>query len=289
MRTDVLVVAVSMLSLVGCGGSSGGERTATPDELAQAALPPPPPPPPTPARIRVIHASVDSLLANLSVYADGAPTPLAGGIAAGSAALAELPPGSHQLALRPADADAATTPALFELTTPTLSEGVPYTFVVHGLAGSAGATLGIVSAADDTAPGASGDTVPARFFHAVAGVGPVDVCKPGARTRDAATPVFANVTYGSFGTPSGEGVRGSWANLPSAVATRLQLRAAHASRPCTGNVVGHVSVTLDAGVAATLVGTGRHGQGRRDPGTPKQILVCAAGSATCTAVALTAR
>jgi hypothetical protein len=289
MRTNVLVVAISVLSLVGCGGSGSGEGALSPDELAaqQAALAPPPPPP-TPARVRVIHASVDSLLASLSVYVDGAPTPIAGGIAAGSAALTELPPGVHQFGVRPAEGDAAT-PALFEFTTSSLAEGVPYTFVVHGLAGSAGATLGIVAAADDTAPGASGDTVPARFFHAIAGVGPVDVCKPGARTRDAATPIFANVTYGTFGTPSGEGARGTWANVSTGVASRIQVRSAHASRPCSGNVVGNASIAFDSGAATTLVGTGRHGQGRRDPGTPKQILVCGAGSASCSAVALSAR
>ncbi|MEZ4405593.1 MAG: DUF4397 domain-containing protein [Polyangiales bacterium] len=242
---------------------TGGETTE--------ATPPTPPPPPAMAKVRVIHAAPIAE-PNVDVYADGAATPAIEGLAFKAVrGYMDLPVGEHTVALRPAgnhDGD-----PLVSATTPSLEQDHFYTVIAHGVPGGQPA-LAITASGDDTTEPPEGQAR-VRFFHALVGVNAVDVCVAGATARAAATPVFANVGYGAWG---------DYANVPGGNAVNLQVRAQNA-RPCTGAVIGTVSVTPPAGARATAVAVGNT---TATPAVAPELLVCTdTAESSCSPTAIT--
>jgi hypothetical protein len=295
MRTMLVCAALAGLGVAACGGgeeapvderptdgTEGGETVVDVERVTETPQTPPPtpPPPPAPARVRVVHASPDPATASVSVYLDGGSTPAIAGLAYRAVAgYAELPPGAHTVAVRPATAP-ADSPAALEGSTPELASGAGYTVIAHGLASGVPA-LALAAAADD-GPAPEAGHAHVRFFHALVGAAAADICLPGANARAAGTPVFANVAYGTFGAASGEGAHGTFANVPTGAEVRLQIRAANAARPCTGASLGTVAFTPTEGVW-TAVAVGRT-TGR--PAVAKELLLMMDGSADVTAVAI---
>lgn len=293
----VSVVAVA----AACGSSPPPAPQPLPTELLNAVARPPveddslgapraagrtvavadePPPPPPTASVRVIHASPDRAAARVDVYVGSNGTPGAEGLTYKSpAGPLTVPTGEQEIALRAAGAAADAAP-LYHHASPALEAGRTYTVVAHGLAGNAQPALAVTAAADDeTAPEAGNARV--RLFHAVAGLGAVDVCTaplparptvPGRLGAPAvpARPVFANAAYGAFT---------DYASVPAGAAVSLQLRVRNA-RPCAGLVRGTVSVTPEG--VATLVAAGRVAPGPNN--VPRVVLVCPQGGdgARCT-------
>jgi hypothetical protein len=292
-RMMLLCAVLTGLGLVACGGgeepvreerstdgTEGGETVVDVERVSEVQRPPPPPPPPAPARVRVVHASPDPATASVSVYIDGSGTPAIAGLAYRSVAgYAELPPGAHTVAVRPATA-AADAPAALEVGTPELASGASYTLIAHGLT-SGQPALSLAAVADD-GPAPEAGQAHVRFFHALVGAAAADVCLPGANARAAGTPLFTNVAYGTFGTTAAEGAHGAFANVPAGGEVRLQVRAANAARPCTGASLGTVAFTPAEGVW-TAVAVGRT-TGR--PAVAKELLLLKDGTTEVTAVAI---
>lgn len=110
----------------------------------------------------------------------------------------------------------------------------------------------------DNAPRPSGDAARARFFHALAGTGPVDVCTAGPNRGDPQTALFFGVAYGASS--------GDHMDLPGTPPVRLQVRAA-SQEACTGRSLGVIVVAPPEGTTIdrqniTLFGVSR-GSGRR--------------------------
>ena len=279
---SLMMIACALVA--GCGGRH--RRSSTPEQAIREAeatatpeAPPAPPAPPTPARIRIINASPDAAAATLSLYFDESTAPTIPGLAYKAAiGYGNVPSGSHHVAVR--GAGGAGEP-FAQVTTPSFTEGVPYTLIAHGLT-TGEPHMALAAAADDTAPAATGNHTSLRFFHALVGAGAVDVCVAGAGPRDPATAVVGNAEYGAFGSAVGEGARGQWASVTAGSPIKVQLRAANAARPCTGAVAGTAEVTLEAGVSVTALAIGRDGRN----GVAKELLICKNGTADCAATAL---
>lgn len=313
-------LTLAALALTACGGSAPTFRAwYTAEQLnagAQPALPhdslgapphagastptggdTPPAPEPSPAGLRVIHASPDRAAASVSVFIDGSEVAAVQGIAYRAIAGAvRLTPQAHPVIVRSAAANAAS---LLTFDTPSLSEGQRYTAIVHGLAAGTPRLAVAVSQDSETQPDAGKARV--RFFHALAGLGAVDVCttavaarpaQPAAAGRPAqpavaavaASPVFANVAYGAFATVGAS--QDAYAEVPSGAAIALQVRVQNA-RPCTGLVRGTVRVTPTDRAVLTAVAIGRVAG---VPAVPRQLLVCTDaptdGAPTCTPLAI---
>lgn len=259
----------------------------SPDEGGGAAEPPAP----QPAGIRFIHASPDRGLASVSAFLDDSAVAAVQGIAYKSVAgYVEVTPGDHAVVLRRANAPAGAAPAL-SVRTDTLDPGARSTAIVYGL--TTGTSRLALAAGVDLLGLPEEGKARVRFFHALVGVGAVDVCRPGAPARPAAanqpatpaTPasaVFANVAYGAFGAVQG----GAYADLPSGAPLVLQLRAQNA-RPCTGLVRGTVTITPPGASVVTAVAVGRVVGA---PAVPRELLVCVdapvSGAPSCRAVAM---
>jgi Domain of unknown function (DUF4397) len=271
---------------------------------AHSDAPPPPSgeegtptPEPSPAGLRVIHASPDRGAASVSVFVDGSEVAAVQSLAyRGIAGAVRLTPSTHPVIVRSAAAGAAT---LLTVETPALSEGQRYTAIVHGLAAATPRLALAVSQDSETQPDAGKARV--RFFHALAGLGTVDVCTAPVAARPAvaaaagrpaqaavaaspAAAVFANVAYGAFSS-AGESHE-AYVEVPSGAAITLQVRAQNA-RPCTGPVRGTVRVTPADRAVVTAVAVGRV---VGTPAAPRQLLVCTDaptdGAPTCTPVAI---
>ena len=316
----VLRVSIAALTLCACGSAAPtfptyytadqlnaaaqrslpGDGFGAPPRTEESAAPggePPPPPEPSPAGLRVIHASPDRAAASVSVFIDGSEVAAVQGIAYRSIAGAvRLTPQTHPMVVRSAASNAAT---LITAETPALAEGQRYTAIIHGLAAGAVHITATFGPDSETQPDAGKTHV--RFFHALVGLGPVDVCtapvaarpaQPAAAGRAAqpavaaqpAAPVFANVAYGSFATASGS--QDAYAEVPSGSPITLQVRAQNA-RPCTGLVRGTVRVTPADRAVITAVAIGRVVGA---PAAPRQLLVCTDaptdGAPSCSPVAI---
>ncbi len=307
------------LPLAACGGSAPVFRpmyTAEqlnagaqmpPEEGACAAATSAPPAAPSaeeaeversPAGLRVINASPDRGAASVSVFLDGSEVAAVQGLAYRAiAGYVQLPPQAHPVSVRSAAANAPARPLLTAVTA-ALAEGGRYTAVVHGLAAGAPALALAVSQDSDAQPDAGKSRV--RFFHALVGLGAVDVCtaatparpaQPAAAGRPAqaaqpatpAQPVFTNVAYGAFATVGD--APGGYAEVPAGAPVTLQVRAQNA-RPCTGALRGSVRITPADRAVLTAVAVGRVVGA---PAAPRQLLVCtspADGAPTCTPTAI---
>lgn len=261
------------LSFVACGGPAE-ENSEVVETTGAEEPPPPPPPPPPPARVRVIHAAFDPLAAAVGIAFDGE-APLITDLAYQRASdYVELPAGTHALSLIGADGSeilAWTAPELTQesFTTIVLSsaEIMPVAFAV--------------SADLPEPPG--GNFAALRVFHALEGLGTLDVCIAGESARADGVLLFRAVAPSSFAGE--EGAR--YAELPASGETTLQLRATHA-RTCHGRVQGVARFTPIAGNRYTLVAVGRDARPRID----REFLICADPPATdvsCAAVPITNR
>jgi len=232
-------------------------------------------PPPAPAGLRVIHAAPDRALASVSAFVDDSAVAAVQGLAFKAVAgHLELTPGEHPLVLRRA-ADAATAAPALAIRTPALAAGTRYTAIVHGLA-TGTPRLAVAASADSPAEPEAGKAR-VRFFHALAGLGAVDLCLPARPARPAAAnqpaaaavpaaPVFANVAYGAFGSVQGSEFTEVVAGAPVALTIRAQN-----ARPCTGAVRGTVTVTPASGAVLTAVAVGRVVGA---PAVARELLVC---------------
>ncbi len=242
------------------------------EEAAPAPIEEPPAPPPAPAALRVIHASPDRAAASVSVYLDGSEVAAMQGVAYRAIVGAvQVAPGAHPVSVR--STNAAGT-VLLTAETPALTEGGRFTAIVHGL--GAGAPRLALAASQDSTEAPDAGKARVRFFHALVGLGAVDVCTVATPGHPAAA-VFANVAFGAFG---------AYADVPAGAPIALQVRAQNA-RPCTGLVRGTARVTpADRGIV-TAVAIGRVVGA---PAAPRQLLVCddarTDGAPSCATVAV---
>lgn len=268
-KLQILFVVPAFCVLASCASSPPQSSMMS----APVAEPPPPPPPPpsdplplaTPlpaapsgnARIRAIHASPDSMAGAVAVYLDNATTAAIPNLTFRSAAgYTEVAAGAHSVQARLAGAPATSAPALM-WQTPAFEPGHSYTIIAHGMALEAPNVT--FAPEEDTATTTPPNMALVRFFHALVGASPVDICV-------GSTAVFANVSYGSFAN----GSQGRYSPVPAGSA-RLDVRAT-ATAPCTGRSMGHVSATVEAGQVLTLVATGR--VGRRAQAVTPELLAC---------------
>ncbi|MBI5512571.1 MAG: DUF4397 domain-containing protein [Deltaproteobacteria bacterium] len=268
LRVSVLLLGVSL----GCA-------TAPPAPAPLPAQPPPPmapPPPPAVARVRVIHASPEPLAQTVVVYLDNAPTPVIPALQYRTAVgYADIPVGTHTVQARLPNQPPTSPPAL-NWQTPVFEEHHTYTIVAHGLALEQPAVTFAPEEDRGLAPAAGTSTV--RFFHAVVGIPPVDVCLTSGAS------VFTNVPYGQWGT----GASGGHSTTSPGGAVTLVLRVA-GGNACTGRVLGRVDGTLPAGANMSFVAVGRVvPRGVGGQGAPLELLACTDapldGPSTCTPV-----
>ncbi len=299
--TTVLRLTAALLPIAACGGSArplqpvysteqlnaAAQRSLPDDDLparassdaSPAPTPEPAPAPePEPAGLRVIHASPDRAAASVALFLDGSEVPAADGVAYRAITGAvRLTPGDHAYSLRGATGARAV---LLSGQTGELTSGTS-TAIVHGLATGPVRLAVAVSHDSPTQPDAGKASV--RFFHALVGLGAVDVCTVAAPSRPTQA-VFANVAYGAFASV-GEN-HDAYANVPSGAPLALQIRAQNA-RPCTGPVRGTVRLTPTDRSVVTAVAIGRVAGA---PPAPRQLLVCTDapvdGAPTCTPVAI---
>jgi hypothetical protein len=249
---------------------------------------------PRTASLRVIHASPDRAAASVDLYVDELPTPIATAVAYRTVTGAvEVPAGEHAVHLRAAGADVSAAPA-FTGHSPALEADHRYTVIAHGLVGGAAPhALAIAADVDDAQPPEAG-TASVRFFHAVVGLGAVDLCRPAAPARPAAAgqparpavpaaAVLSDVRYGAFGSVDRDGAASHYVQVPAGAALTLQIRA-HAARACAGALRGTVTVTPGDQSVVTAVAVGRV----TAPMSPRALLVCpdgvTDGAPSCVAV-----
>ena len=272
-------------------GASSGAVTPPAGPIDGPGGEPAEPPPPQPAGLRVIHASPDRTLASVSAFLDDSAVAAVQGLAYKNiAGYLELTPGAHGLVLRRPNAPAAAAPAL-SLRTDDLDAGGRYTAIVHGLAAGS-PRIAVAVGTDSLTPPEEGKAR-VRFFHALAGLGAVDVCLPGRPARPAApnqpaqaavpaSAVFANVAYGAFGSVQG----GAYADVPAGAPVTLQVRAQNA-RPCAGLLRGTVTFTPPTASVLTAVAVGR---AVGAPPVARELLVCTdgpvSGAPSCRATAI---
>lgn len=309
------------LSLVlgACGGSSGfhppaAYTAAQLNGVAQPGLPEEDPASPAPvarptyptpgaaveaprvASVRVIHASPDRAAASVDLYADELPTPIATAVAYRSIIGAvEVPAAEHAIHVRPAGGAVTTAPA-FTGHTPALEADHRYTVIAHGLVGGAAPhALALAADADATTAPEAG-TAHVRFFHAVVGLGAVDLCRPATPARPAvaaqpavaavpAAAVVENVAYGAFASATRDGQPSHYVAVPAAAPLTIQVRA-HSARACSGPLRGTVTITPTDRSVVTAVAVGR----TTAPLAPRALLLCSDGTydgaPTCTPVAI---
>lgn len=304
------VSAAALVAVTGCGETPIPQARYTPEQLNSSAvpnladdgvqsaprveeLPPPAPPPapPAPARVRVIHASPDRAAASVDVYLGDVATPAVSALAYKAIAGAvDAPAGAaHRVSLQRAGV-AASAARVASAQTPEVESGAQYTAVAFGLATGAPA-LGVAVGRDETAEPEAGQAR-ARFFHALVGLGAVDLCTAAtpavaARAGQAARPaqppraVFENVAFGTFSS--------GYAAVPAGapVALQVRLRASASARACAGLVRGAVTLTPGDRAVVTAVAVGR---AVGAPAVSRELLVCpdrvAEGAPTCATVAI---
>jgi len=248
------VWALLVLSLAACGGSR-----PPPASTAQRADSEPDPEPapvastPPEARVRLIHAAVESNEQQVVLASDGASTsPTAYQF---SSSYVALTPGHHDVSARANDTELIG--ASFEL-----AEGM-FTVVAYSTADFPVA----LTLAPDSASTPPSDMAQIRAFHAIVGQSAIDLCTPSSAPHGDGAPILANVATGSASAADG-----SYVPVPGGVELPLQLRAQNAT-PCHGRVLGTAhGFTPAAGSNYTLVFVGRtSGRHRVTP----ELLFCA--------------
>lgn len=251
-------VALVALSLLACGSRPPPETTVADtetDDTTGAEPDPTPPPPAAPeARVRLIHAAIEGRDQAVSLASDGA-TGDAAGFEFASTYLT-LTPGEHAISARAGDSELISA-------TFTLAEGSS-TIIAY----SAGAfPVALVHAPDVSEP-APENSARIRVFHAVVGLGAVDLCVPAVEARADGTPVVLNIAAGAMATADG-----SYTEIQTmrGAELALQLRAHHAT-PCHGRALGTAhGFTPIAESNYTLVLVGRSGRRAAAP----ELLFCA--------------
>ncbi len=267
------LLAPLTLLIVACGGAPPEEEPAEPD-TSGAEEPPPPPPPPPPAHVRVIHAAFDPLAAAVGVGFDGE-APVITELAYQRASdYVELAPGMHAVSLIGADGS-----EILAWSAPEMAEESFSTIVLS----SAEVMPVAFSFAGDVVDAPAENAAALRVFHALDGLGSVDVCIAGESARADGILIFGGLAPNSFAGE--EGAR--YAEVPAAGETTIQLRAANA-RACHGRVQGVARFSPIAGNRYTLVAVGRDARPRID----RELLICAdppASNTSCAAVPITNR
>lgn len=239
-------------------------------------------------KMRVIHAVADSSAGAVALFLDDEQSPTAASLPFKSATeyLPISGDGARKVALRPANSDSKAE-TFFDGQTPKLEEGKIYTAIAYGLVSQDPKIT--LAAADDPDAKPSAQITRLRWFHAVPGVGPIDVCVPGEKARDPGKPLFANVDYGAFSS-DGDNLQEGYANLTANVDMALQIRS-HKEAVCSGRVLGIVHFKAPAAsnqtaiVLASLKGKGS----KRTPGSVLFCLDSPAPSPNCGETALSKR
>ena len=276
---DVVRLGVLMMCCVACGGRSTPVRighasppptsTATSadpsaDTSTSAAGPAPS------ASIRLIHAALESRDAALSIVADGrsSPTVTNTGYEFASA-YGETSSGDHAVSAQAGGAELIGASMTF-------ASG-PSTIVAFS---TADFPVALALAPDARSVGAP-EAAHVRVFHAVVGLGAIDVCVAPASGRADGAVLVSAIAAGSFGDGGG-----AYADAQGGAVLPLQLRARD-SVPCHGRALGIARFTPAAGSNYTLIAVGRV-RGRR---VPIELIFCADPPATdtsCATVALEA-
>lgn len=255
---------------------------------------PPPeeaPPPPQPSTVRLIHAVVATPSVSLSLGdATEARVP---SLAFRAATTLELPEGDQTLTARRVT---PTTPPnntpLFSFSLSSLASGSHYTTVLHPASAAPRAAVTATTAQNETLSPDPG-SARLRFFHAIVGLGPVDVCTAPVAARPAmaghpataaqpATQWVTNLTFGHFSSIIVGESTTAYASLTPGSAITVQLRA-HTPRPCTGPVRGTARVDLADQSVSTVTLTGRIA-----PRVAPSLLFCPEAPTTgdCTTVSM---
>ena len=245
-------------------------ETSTGDEEPPA----PPPPPPPPARVRVIHAAFDPLAAAVGVSFDGGDPAITELSYQRASDYVEVSAGMHAVSLSGADGS--------EILAWSAPEMMAESFTTIILSSAEIMPVAFSVSTDVVEPPAA-NAAALRVFHALDGLGTVDVCIAGESARADGILIFGGVGPNTFGGEDGA----RYAELPASGETTLQLRATGA-RTCHGRVQGVARFTPIAGNRYTLIAVGRDGRPRID----RELLICADPPATdvsCAAVPITNR
>jgi len=266
--------AAIVVLCVGCGGSGRpvriGPAAAHPTETEQAPTTQSAPTAPVGARVRIIHAAIEARDVRVSIVADGAAASLVGptGFQFASA-YGALTAGDHTLSVRDESHELIAA-------TLSLAEG-SHTIVAFSTADFPVALAAVPDATDE----APAEMANVRLFHAIVGMGPIDLCLAPEGGRGDGHPLIAGVAPGTFGEPTG-----AYTGAHAGATLALQLRARDAT-PCHGRAIGATSFTPAAGNSYTLVAVGRT-RGRR---APIELIFCAdppAADTSCATLVVTA-
>jgi hypothetical protein len=253
-----------LVALTACGGSRPPPATTT--AVADTSRTEEPETTPTPAapqaRVRLVHAAIESRDQSVSLAADG--TTSAPAAFQFASEYLVLSPGDHAISARANDAELIG--ASF-----TLAEGSS-TIIAY----STGDFPVALALAPDVPADAPVNVAQIRLFHAMVGQGAIDLCAPAETARGDGSPIIANVAPGSLGAPDG-----SYVTVAGGSEVALQIRAQNAT-PCHGRPLGTVHGFAPAGSSNyTLILVGRSGRRRVAP----ELLFCADPPASDTSCA----
>lgn len=230
------------------------------------------------SRIRVLHASPDSMASNVTIYLDNAAAPVIPSIRyRQSVGYQEASAGAHSVQVR-LPGFAADSPPVLSWSTPAFQPGRSYTVIAHGLASELAGPPVSFAPVEDLGEAPAPGVAQLRFFNALVGANSVDLCT-------AQSVAFQSVRYGTWGTTQVPGAVGRYIPGPPGAATFV-VRLGGAGAPCSGQPVGTAQVMLQGGSNATLVAVGRIGR----PAVATELLQCTdapvPGATACTAVPL---
>lgn len=296
---SVLFIGASLAACTNSGSTTSGNTVSTPstanggettntvasDDAPMAATDAaaaPTVPPPVMGHVRLLNASPDPHAALLTL-SPRTGSPVVSGVGYKSAQpWVEVPQGEFQGTIT---GDVPTNPftagSLF-----TTSDGPYLTLFAYGISGPGGG-FATTALADRPGGPAPDGTARVRFFHALVGVGAVDVCVPGATARAAGTAVWANTGFGRRGQASDDTY--GYASVPAGAEVTLQVRAANEARPCSGAIAGVVRLTPPAHGVLTAVAVGR---ATGTPAAARELLLCSddhSAAPSCSSVAIAAR
>jgi hypothetical protein len=239
---------------------------------------------PAQGHVRVIHASPDPSASTLAVdlFVERSATAALGSLAyRATSGYIDAPEGNLWVEVRRRDATSA--PPALAAQAQTLQLGHKYTVIVYGTLARA-QPMALASTEDfDTEPPAGHARL--RLFHALVGVGAVDVC-----TRDSPpVAVFSNAAYGRWGfTRPGAERYDATVDVRAGSPLALDVRA-YAESTCAGPLVGQFTITPPERSVLTLVAVGGE-VSASSPAIPREVLLCTdaprAGSPGCEAVSI---
>jgi hypothetical protein len=251
--------------LAACGGSGPSAADEPPDIESSAGVETEAPAPVVvpDAQVRLIHAAVEAHEQAIALAVDGSAESDPAGFEFASRYL-PLSPGDHAVSARSGDTELIQASFTFGLGLTTLVAYSTRDFPV---------ALAFAADRSDAPPANSAQL---RIFHAIVGLGALDVCAPPPAPRGDGTPIVTNIALGALGGPG-------YVSVPAGADLPLQLRAHHAT-PCHGRGVGSAHFTPASESNYTLVLVGRSGR----HGLPLELLFCADPPATDTSCATVA-